>query len=59
MIVICSTTSTFQSSNYTCTYILFYCGKCDDDDDDNDSDKDDDDDDDNSGRNDNNDDNYI
>lgn len=56
MIFICSTTSTFQSSNYTCTYIFFYCGKCDDD---NDSDKDDDDDDDNSGRNDNNDDNYI
>lgn len=55
MIFICSTTSTFQSSNYTCTYIFFYCGKCDDD---NDSDKDDDDDD-NNDCNDNNDNNYM
>ena len=55
MIFICSTTSTFQSSNYTCTYIFFYCDKCDD----NDSDKDDDYDDDNNDRNDNNDNIYI
>jgi len=56
MIFICSTTLTFQSSNYTCTYVFFYCDKCDDD---NDSDKDNDNDDDNNDRNDNNNDNYI